>query len=130
MKIYREESLSGFEFWSGAKDFAEKLTDTEFDQIEDNLTGLYPDGMDETQINDLFWFEPGTVCEWLGLDFSNFSAAKKFKVLDYWPEIGISETELDGRTRLAKSTPEFSIDALSEFNRGLWEHQKMQRFKK
>ena len=25
MKIYREESLSGFEFWSGAKDFAEKL---------------------------------------------------------------------------------------------------------
>ena len=27
MKIYREESLSGFEFWSGAKDFAEKLTD-------------------------------------------------------------------------------------------------------
>ena len=48
MKIYREESLSGFEFWSGAKDFAKKLTDNEFDQIEDNLTGLYPDGMDET----------------------------------------------------------------------------------
>ena len=69
MKIYREESLSGFEFWSGAKDFAEKLTDTEFDQIEDNLTGLYPDGMGETELNDLFWFEPGTVCEWLGLDY-------------------------------------------------------------
>ncbi len=70
MKIYREESLSGFEFWSGAKDFAEKLTDTEFDQIEDNLTELYPDGMDETQINDLFWFEPETVCDWLGLDYN------------------------------------------------------------
>lgn len=69
MKIYREESLSGFEFWSGAKDFAEKLTDTEFDQIEDNLTGLYPDGMDETQINNLFWFEPATICDWLGLDY-------------------------------------------------------------
>lgn len=64
------------------------------------------------------------------LDFSDFSAAKKFKVLDYWPEIGISETELDGRTRLAKSTPEFSIGALTEFNRKLLEHQKMQRLKK
>lgn len=70
MKIYREESLSGFEFWSGAKDFAEKLTDTEFDQIEDNLTELYPDGMDETELNDLFRFEPETVCDWLGLDYN------------------------------------------------------------
>lgn len=69
MKIYREESLSGFEFWSGAKDFAEKLTDNEFDQIEDNLTELYPDGMDKTELNDLFWFEPETICDWLGLDY-------------------------------------------------------------
>lgn len=69
MKLYKEESLSGFEFWSGAKDFAEKLTDNEFDQIEDNLTELYPDGMDETELNDLFWFEPETLCDWLGLDY-------------------------------------------------------------
>lgn len=69
MKIYREESLSGFEFWSGAKDFAEKLTDNELDQIEDNLTELYPDGMDETELNGLFRFEPETVCDWLGLDY-------------------------------------------------------------
>lgn len=69
MKIYREESLSNFEFWSGAKDFAEKLTDPECDCIEDILTDLYPDGMDETQINDLFWFEPETICDWLGLDY-------------------------------------------------------------
>lgn len=41
MKIYKEESLSNFEFWSGAKDFAEKLTDNELDQIEDNLTVLH-----------------------------------------------------------------------------------------
>ena len=69
MKIYKEESLSGFEFWSGAKDFAEKLTDNEFDQIEVILTELYPDGMDETELNDLFRFEPETVCDWLGLDY-------------------------------------------------------------
>ena len=66
MKIYREESLSGFEFWSGAKDFAEKLTDNELDRMKNCLEEIYPDGMDETQINDLFWFEPETVCDWLG----------------------------------------------------------------
>lgn len=69
MRIYKDESLSGFEFWSSAKDFAEKLTDNELDQIEAILTDTYPDGMGETELNDLFWFEPETVCEWLGLDY-------------------------------------------------------------
>lgn len=66
MKIYKEESLSGFEFWSGAKDRAEKLTDKEFDQIEATLEELNPDGMDETELNDLFWFDFETVLEWIG----------------------------------------------------------------
>ena len=70
MKIYREESLSGFEFWSGAKDFAKKLTDYELDQVENRLEEIYPDGMDERQINDLVWFEPETICDWLGLDYN------------------------------------------------------------
>lgn len=69
MKIYKEESLSGFEFWSGAKDFAEKLTDNELDQVEVILTDTHPDGMDETEINDLFRFESETICDWLGLDY-------------------------------------------------------------
>ena len=69
MKIYRDESLSGFEFWSGAKDFAEKLTYNELNQVEVILTDTYPDGMDETELNDLFRFEPETVCDWLGLDY-------------------------------------------------------------
>lgn len=34
MKIYKEESLSNFEFWSGAKEFASKLTENEFGTIE------------------------------------------------------------------------------------------------
>ena len=66
MKIYKEENLSGFEFWSGAKDNAEKLTDKELDQIESMLEELNPDGMSETEVNDLFWFEFETVAEWIG----------------------------------------------------------------
>lgn len=66
MKINSEKSLSNFEFWSGAKDRAEKLTSEELDQIESILDDLYPDGMDETELNDLFWFDFETVLEWIG----------------------------------------------------------------
>lgn len=70
MKIYKDESLSNFEFWSGAKDFANKLTESEFKLIENTLEELYPDGMSETQINDLFWFEDEWICgDILGIDY-------------------------------------------------------------
>ena len=66
MKIYKEESLRNFEFWSGAKDFAEKLTDDELDTIEMNLKDVYPDGIDETGLNDLFWFDREWLCVLIG----------------------------------------------------------------
>ena len=67
MKIYTEQSLRNFRFWSGAKDFAKTLTDKQFDQVEAILEDSYPDGMTDTQINDLFWFEEETIREWLDL---------------------------------------------------------------
>lgn len=70
MKIYTEKNLRDFEFWSGAKDTAEHLTDDDFDIIESTLEELYPEGMDETSINDLFWFDEDTIAEWLG--YSSF----------------------------------------------------------
>jgi hypothetical protein len=70
MKIYSETSLSSFEFWSGAKDKAAYLTDQEMDQIESILEDAYPDGMTDTQLNDLFWFDDDTIAEWLG--YSSF----------------------------------------------------------
>ena len=70
MKIYKEESLSNFEFWSGAKETAKYLTSKDFDIIEAMLEELYPDGVDETTINDLFWFEEDMIAEWLG--YSDF----------------------------------------------------------
>ena len=67
MKIYSEKSLRNFEFWSGAKENANELTGTQLDEVETILEDLYPEGMDETQINDLFWFEFDTIKEWLGI---------------------------------------------------------------
>ena len=70
MKLYREESLSRFEFWSGARDRVKYLNDNDLDIIESILEELYPEGMNETTINDLFWFEEDTIAEWLG--YSDF----------------------------------------------------------
>ena len=68
MKVYSEVSLSNFNFWSGAKDNAAELTDSQLDQVESTLEYIYPDGMNETAINDFFWFEFDTVKEWLGIE--------------------------------------------------------------
>lgn len=72
MKLYREESIRNFDFWSGAKDTVKYLTEDELDTIEEMLEELYPDGMDETELNDFFWFENDTIAEWLG--YENFEA--------------------------------------------------------
>lgn len=72
MKVYTETSLTDFDFWSGAKYTAKYLTDDELDTIEAILEDIYPDGMSETQINDIFWFEEDWIAEMLG--YENFEA--------------------------------------------------------
>lgn len=64
MKIYSEISLSEFRFWSGAKEFAAELTEEQFDIVESILEDCYPDGLTDTEINDLFWFEQNVIREW------------------------------------------------------------------
>ena len=72
MKIYKDESLRGFEFWSGAENTAQRIWKEQgsegFDQLEAILEDLYPDGIDETDLNDLLWFDADTVYEWLGIE--------------------------------------------------------------
>ena len=71
MTIKTEQSLRNFEFWSGAKINAEQLTNEEFDTLENELEDLYPDGMTDTEINDLFWFDFEWICEMLGLSYND-----------------------------------------------------------
>lgn len=68
MKIYSETSLVNFNFWSGAKDNAEELTSEQLEQIEAELEELYPDGMSETELNDLFWFDIDWLKELVGIE--------------------------------------------------------------
>lgn len=78
MKVYREVwSARDFEFWSGAKDTVEYLDDDEIMTIFEMLEDCYPDGMDETELNDFFWFEDDTIAEWLGWsDFETLMNAR------------------------------------------------------
>lgn len=68
MKIFKEESLRYFDFWSGAKENAKELSGEQLDNLETILEDAYPDGIDETALNDMMWFEFDTIKEWLGIE--------------------------------------------------------------
>lgn len=65
--INNNASLVNFEFWSGAKDH--EFKSSELKQIESHIEDLYPEGIGETQINDLFWFEEEFLCSLIGIDY-------------------------------------------------------------
>ena len=77
MTIKTEQSLRNFEFWSGAKANAEMMTAEELDSVENALEELDPEGMTDTEINDLFWFDFDYVCELIGLEYD----AKKDEII-------------------------------------------------
>ena len=68
MKIYKELNLTSFEPWSGAIDTYHIIYNADkLDDLELLLEELYPDGIDETQLNDLLWFESDWLYESLGI---------------------------------------------------------------
>ena len=74
MKIYKEISLADFEAWSGAVDTMDtlrKLEDETGANVFDILEACIDDmgeGVDETTVNDILWFETDTIAEWLGYE--------------------------------------------------------------
>ena len=77
MKIYTETALKDFEFWSGAKDTAQYLSDDDFDIIE-NILEDEGESYSDTDINDIFWFEKDWIAEMLGyIDFDDLMEKKE-----------------------------------------------------
>ena len=66
MKIYTEISLNNFNTWAGANSTKDELTWKELDILEEALNELYPEGLDETTLNDILWFETDWIAEILG----------------------------------------------------------------
>ena len=68
MTITYELDLNSFEAWSGAVDTLERIQrEGKCSELENVLEELYPDGMTETELNDLLWFDSESVYEWLGI---------------------------------------------------------------
>ena len=68
MKLHIETNLLSFNAWSGAKDT--KATIIENNKSEDFdylIEELYPDGLSETALNDLLWFDDAFIFESLGI---------------------------------------------------------------
>jgi Na+-transporting NADH:ubiquinone oxidoreductase subunit NqrF len=68
MKLTYDVALRNFEFWAGARQRAQYITNEQFDQIEEELEVMYPDGLTETELNDIFWFEETFIAQMLGFD--------------------------------------------------------------
>lgn len=73
MKIYNENTaLINFNAWSGAVETQERIINEgkaeDFDYL---IEELYPDGLSETQLNDLLWFEEDWIFEQLGISEDN-----------------------------------------------------------
>ena len=68
MKISYELDLCNFDAWSGARYTLDRIIEEDkCEDLEFILEDLYPDGMTDTELNDLLWFEPEAVFEWLGI---------------------------------------------------------------
>lgn len=78
MLIHSEMRLHDFNFWSGGADNANCLTYEQLDVLEEILADIFPDGIDEVQLNDLLWFDEDIIAEWLG--YADFDELRKESV--------------------------------------------------
>lgn len=68
MRYYVEEPLYNFRFWGGAKENANLLTLQELEQIDFELSDIYPEGFKDVQINYIFWFDFDFIAQLLGYE--------------------------------------------------------------
>ena len=69
MKIYKETGIADFEAWSGAKDTKEIILEAgKVDEFDALIEELYSDGIEETALNDLLWFDSEWIFETLGIN--------------------------------------------------------------
>lgn len=68
MLITCEKSIENFEAWSGAVYTKNRIIEAgKVDEFDFMIEELYPDGIDETNLNDLLRFESDWIYESLGI---------------------------------------------------------------
>lgn len=73
MKTYKENtSLQNFNAWSGAVDTQDRIiSEGKADEFDNLIEELYPDGLSETALNDLLWFDEDWIFEMLGIEIED-----------------------------------------------------------
>lgn len=75
MKITFDVELRSFKFQSPlAKETASYITFSEMDRIQQILEDAYPNGMTDSNLEDIFGYEVDTIANWIGYD--NFEQVK------------------------------------------------------
>ena len=95
MTMTYELDLNSFQAWSGAKETLERIQrEGKCAELENVLEELYPDGMTETELNDLLWFDSESVYEWLGIR-SEAQIEKEIEEAEEELEEKLSDLEFD-----------------------------------
>ena len=70
MKTINENlSITDFKTWSGATDTKETIiSEGKADDFDRLIEELYPDGLSETQLNDILWFDEDWIYDNLGIE--------------------------------------------------------------
>ena len=68
MTIKTETNLRNFETWSGATETKNLILDAGLEEeFEGLIEELYPNGLSDTELNDILWFDADWILENLGI---------------------------------------------------------------
>ena len=69
IKIFIDMNLKDFIAWSGGNDTLKRVMEAGLvEELESIIIDLHPEGIYETELNDLLWFESDWLYETLGME--------------------------------------------------------------
>ena len=93
MIITSEINLQDFEGWSGAESTLATLSYNQINTLQSILEDTYPDGIDETHLNDILRFETDWIAELLG--FTDWESLERYEKYGDTVKVKIFNIEWD-----------------------------------
>lgn len=119
MKIYSETSIRDFKAWSGAIDTLERVINAgKADELEAVLEDLYPDGLDETELNDILWFDSDWVYEVCGMQTDEEIEEERDEIRSELAEL--QEKYDEECKELREENPDLTFGELEAMRDKLW----------
>jgi hypothetical protein len=112
MKIYKEiYDLDDFEFWGPAEDTMRDLSDEDKQAIFESIEETYPDGLTETELNDILAYDDDWIRDIVGYDYSNYDSIEDME-----------EKQTEYIVELLKGVfPDYDEDEIETFAEGIVE---------